>query len=86
MQIANSPIRLTEPRAKESLGLLRNLLHLVLSPLALALYSLVALASLHELALRGKEVCTHVPARKNHLPKPKFALACNSFKKPTIMS
>ena len=60
-------IRLTQPRVTEDLSHARNVLHFLLSPVVLLLYSLVEFVALHELAIRGRDVCEHKPSRKDQL-------------------
>ena len=50
-----------------SINPVRNLVHLLLSPAVLLLYSLVELVALHELAIRGRDVCRHRPSKKDTL-------------------
>lgn len=52
---------------KEGISHVRNLLQLLFAPLVLLLYSLVELAALHEIAVRGREVCAHKPSKKDQL-------------------
>ena len=51
----------------ERVGLLHNLKDLLLSPLVLILYNVVAFVALHELIFGGRAVCTHVASEKEHL-------------------
>ena len=48
-------------------SVLRNLLHLALSPLVLLAYSMVELFALHEVMVKGKQVCKHGAAKKEAL-------------------
>ena len=50
-------VRLTEPRVKERICLLRNIYQWILSPFVLLAYSLVEFYALHEVMVRGKKVC-----------------------------
>jgi hypothetical protein len=52
---------------KERVSLLNNLLHLVLSPFTFVAYAIVEFIALHEIAIYGKSVCTHDPAKKQSL-------------------
>ncbi len=52
---------------KEEISLVRNVIHWLLSPLVLLGYSIVEWLALHELMIRGKEVCNHKASRKTHL-------------------
>ena len=45
----------------------RNLYQLVVSPLVVLGYSLVEFWALMELAVRGREVCSHKPSNKTEL-------------------
>ncbi|WP_298770456.1 glycosyltransferase family 2 protein [uncultured Shewanella sp.] len=52
---------------KEKVGLLRNLIHICLTPFVLLSYNLISFISLHNLAINGKSVCKHDPSEKSHL-------------------
>ena len=52
---------------KEQISFTRNFIHFLLSPMVLLGYSFVQFYALHEVAIRGKEVCKHIPAKKNAL-------------------
>jgi len=58
---------LMDPQPKEHISLLRNFLHFFLSPLVLLSYSVVEFVALHELALRGRAVCSHKASKKETL-------------------
>ena len=58
---------LLDPKPVEKICLLRNVYHFLLSPLVLLAYSLVELYALHELLVRGKEVCKHGASKKQAL-------------------
>ena len=45
----------------------RNLYQLLVSPLVVLGYSLVEFWALMELAVRGREVCSHKPSNKTEL-------------------
>ena len=45
----------------------RNLYQLVVSPLVVLGYSVVEFWALTELAVRGREVCSHKPSKKTEL-------------------
>lgn len=49
-------------------GLARNLLHFLSTPLVLLGYNTVSFAALHILAWKGKSVCTHDISGKTGLP------------------
>ena len=52
---------------KEKISFTRNFVHFLLSPMVLLGYSLVEFYALHEVAIRGKEVCKHGTSKKNAL-------------------
>ena len=52
---------------KEHISFIRNFFHFLLSPLVLLGYSLVEFYALHEVAIRGKEVCKHGASKKDAL-------------------
>ena len=52
---------------KEHISFLRNALHWLLTPFVLIGYSLVELYALHEVMVRGKEVCKHGASKKGAL-------------------
>jgi uncharacterized membrane protein YuzA (DUF378 family) len=54
---------------REQVNLLKNLLHLILTPLAITGYAIVGFIALHEIAIHGKSVCTHDPSQKRSLAK-----------------
>jgi len=54
---------------KENVSWQKNLLHLVLTPVTIAAYAIVEFIALHEIAIQGKNVCTHDPSKKNSLAK-----------------
>ena len=60
-------LRLLEPQPDERISFVRNLFHLLVSPLVIIGYSLVEFWSIQELAIRGKEVCNHKPSKKTDL-------------------
>ncbi|WP_299004962.1 glycosyltransferase family 2 protein [uncultured Shewanella sp.] len=51
----------------EKVSLLRNIIHIALTPIVLLSYNLVSFISLHHLAIKGKSVCSHDPSEKSHL-------------------
>ncbi|XP_013382840.1 uncharacterized protein LOC106153447 [Lingula anatina] len=54
-------------KVKEHISFVRNFLHFLLTPLVLLGYSLVEFYALHEVAVRGKEVCKHGASKKSAL-------------------
>ena len=52
---------------EEHISFIRNVLHWVLTPFVLIAYSLVELYALHEVMIRGKEVCKHGASKKSAL-------------------
>ena len=60
-------VRLTEPKVKERICLLRNIYQWILCPFVLLGYSLVELYALHEVLIRGKKVCKHGASKKDAL-------------------
>jgi len=52
---------------QEHISFVRNVLHWILTPFVLIGYSLVELYALHEVMIRGKEVCKHGASKKNAL-------------------
>ena len=60
-------LRLTQPRIQERISLVRQLYQLLLSPFVLLGYSLVELFALHEVMIKGKEVCKHGASKKEAL-------------------
>ena len=51
----------------EDISFIRNILHWILTPFVLIGYSLVEFYALHEVMIRGREVCTHQPSEKSTL-------------------
>ncbi len=54
-------------KIQENIGLLVNLIHWLSTPFVLVFYSMIKFYSLHELMIRGKKVCNHIPAEKSNL-------------------
>ena len=52
---------------EEHISFVRNVLHWILTPFVLIGYSLVELYALHEVMIRGKEVCKHGASKKKAL-------------------
>ena len=52
---------------RERVGWLRNIWHLILTPLVLLSYNAVSFLALHILVVRGKAVCAHDPSEKSCL-------------------
>ena len=52
---------------KEHISFIRNVLHWILTPFVLIGYSLVEFYALHEVMIRGKEVCKHGASKKSAL-------------------
>ena len=55
------------PCPEERISLVRNLYHVLVSPLVILGYSLVEFWSIMELAVRGRQVCQHIPSKKAEL-------------------
>ena len=51
----------------EHINFIQNVLHWILTPFVLIGYSLVELYTLHEVMIRGKEVCKHGASKKSAL-------------------
>lgn len=60
-------VRLTVPRVEERISLIRNLFQWILSPVVILGYSLVEFYALHEVMIKGKEVCKHGASKKEVL-------------------
>jgi hypothetical protein len=52
---------------KERISLVRNVFQWLLSPAVILGYSLVELYALHEVMIKGKEVCKHGSSKKEVL-------------------
>ena len=59
--------KLLVPQPEEHISIVRNICHFVISPLVIMGYSLIEFWSIHELAIRGKKVCSHKPSKKTEL-------------------
>ena len=59
--------QLLVPRPEERISVVRNLYHVLVSPLVIIGYSLVEFWAIMELAVRGKQVCQHKPSKKAEL-------------------
>jgi hypothetical protein len=60
-------IRLTVPRVEERISVIRNVFQWILSPVVILGYSLVEFYALHEVMVKGKEVCKHGASKKEVL-------------------
>jgi hypothetical protein len=60
-------VQLTVPKVEERISLIRNLYQWLLSPIVILGYSIVELYALHEVMIRGKEVCKHGASKKDDL-------------------
>ena len=61
--------KLLVPQPEENISIIRNIYHFVMSPLIITGYSLIEFWSIQELAVRGKEVCSHKPSKKTEAKK-----------------
>ena len=59
--------KLLVPQPEEYISTVRNISHFVISPLVIIGYSLIEFWSIHELAIRGKKVCSHKPSKNTKL-------------------
>ena len=60
-------VRLTVPRIKERISIIRNIYQWVLAPFILLGYSLIEFYALHEVMIKGREVCKHGASKKDDL-------------------
>ncbi|XP_040563440.1 uncharacterized protein [Lepeophtheirus salmonis] len=60
-------LKTTKPRVHERISIIRNVVHWILSPLVLLLYSFVEFYAIHEVVFRGKKVCKHGASKKENL-------------------
>ncbi|KAM3145252.1 hypothetical protein pb186bvf_002580 [Paramecium bursaria] len=51
----------------EQIGIIRNLVHFILTPIIIFFYGLVSFYALMEVAIRGKQVCKHGASKKDDL-------------------
>ncbi|MEM6254405.1 MAG: hypothetical protein AAF821_15930 [Cyanobacteria bacterium P01_D01_bin.156] len=54
-------------RLNEHVPTWRNFLHFLTSPFVVIAYAFIELLALHEMAIAGKSVCTHIPSKKEAL-------------------
>ena len=59
--------KLLVPKPKERISLIRNLYHLIMSPLVMLAYAVLGLYAFHEMLIRGKKICKHGASSKKCL-------------------
>jgi hypothetical protein len=57
----------TVPRVVERISVVRNVCQWILSPIVVLGYSLVEFYALHEVMIKGREVCKHGASKKDEL-------------------